>query len=176
MIDKNTRNIINNIRKIISESNDKLDLPKSNKIYEKGNEDFNLFKKILKESEESDIEKPYVISSSNVQFGSVRASQEETIKKTVGDVSFKPDSLKYFPQKHDVVMNAEVSGLGIPFQFRYKDPSGDGCYIWTEGLQLTDANLRTIQKIRDAFLNWKQSLVEDGDLMQKLDKEANKDN
>ena len=40
---------------------------------------------------------------------------------------------------------------------------------------MTDANLRTIEKIRDAFLNWKQSLVEDGDLLQKLDKQASKE-
>jgi hypothetical protein len=73
-----------------------------------------------------------------------------------------------------LVLNAEVSGLGVTFQFRYKDPSGDGCYIWAEGLQLSDANLRTVEKIRDAFLNWKESLVQDGDLLDKLNKEANK--
>ena len=82
---------------------------------------------------------------------------------------------EFYPDIHDLVMNAEVSGLGITFQFRYKDTSGDGCYIWADGLQLTDSNLRIVEKIRDAFLNWKQSLVDDGDLLDKLNKEANKD-
>ena len=40
---------------------------------------------------------------------------------------------------------------------------------------MTDANLRTVEKIRDAFLNWKQSIVEDGDFLQKLDKEAKRE-
>ena len=83
--------------------------------------------------------------------------------------------MKYYPEIQDLVINGEVTGLGITFQFRYKDPSGEGCYIWCEGVQLTDSNSRTIEKIRDAFLNWKQSLVEDGDLLDKLHKEANKE-
>lgn len=61
-------------------------------------------------------------------------------------------------------------------QFRYNDPSGDGCYIWTDGLQLTETNTRTIGKIRDAFANWKDSLTQNGDLMEKLKKYARKEN
>lgn len=129
----------------------------------------------LNESQNSDMGNAFVVSRNDVQFGSVRSSQEDAIRKTIGDVTLKPEALKYYPQIQDLVLNGEVSGLGVTFQFRYKDPSGDGCYIWAEGLQMTDANLRTVEKIRDAFLNWKQSLVEDGDLMQKLDKQARRD-
>jgi hypothetical protein len=119
-------------------------------------------------------DKVLVIKRNDVQFGSVRASQESLIKKAVGDVKLKDDALKYYSKLQDLVINGEINGLGVTFQFRYKDPSGDGCYVWSQGLQLTESNLRTIQKIRDAFLNWKQSLVEDGDLLEKLSKEANK--
>lgn len=129
----------------------------------------------LNESQNSDMGNAFVVSRNDVQFGSVRSSQEDAIRKTIGDVTLKPEALKYYPQIQDLVLNGEVSGLGVTFQFRYKDPSGDGCYIWAEGLQMTDANLRTVEKIRDAFLNWKQSLIEDGDLMQKLDKQARRD-
>lgn len=108
-------------------------------------------------------------------FGDVLSSQKDAIRKTIGDVSFKEDALKYYPDIHDIVINGEVVGIGVTFQFRYKDRSGDGCYIWNDGLQLTDANLRTVEKIRDAFINWKQSLTEDGDLIDKIDKEANKE-
>jgi hypothetical protein len=130
----------------------------------------------LNEDEQSqgDKDKVITIKRGDVQFGSVRNSQEAAIKKAVGDVKLKDDALKYYSKLQDLVINGEINGLGVTFQFRYKDPSGDGCYIWSQGLQLTDSNLRTIQKIRDAFLNWKQSLVEDGDLLEKLDKEANK--
>ena len=129
----------------------------------------------LNESQDNNTNNVFVVSKNDVQFGSVRNSQEDAIRKTIGDVILKPEALKYYPQIQDLVLNGEISGLGVTFQFRYKDPSGDGCYIWAEGLQLTDANLRTIEKIRDAFLNWKQSLIEDGDLLVKLDKQAKRD-
>jgi hypothetical protein len=117
----------------------------------------------------------FTLKKNDVQFGNVLTSQEETIRKTVGNVSFGNDALKYYPDIKDLVLNGEVNGLSISFQFRYNDPSGDGCYIWADGLQLTDSNAQTLQKIRDAFLNWKQSLVEDGDLMEKLYQQSQKE-
>jgi hypothetical protein len=43
-------------------------------------------------------------------------------------------------------------------------------------MQLTETNARTLGKIRDAFSNWKDSITQDGDLMEKLKKAAeNKD-
>ena len=168
MSDYITRKMLSEIRKVMDEQN-KIDLP------EMVMEDHSHSSMLSENTENVNGRQALVITSKDVQFGSVRASQEDAIRKTIGDVSLKPDALKYYPQIHDLVINGEVSGLGITFQFRYKDPSGDGCYIWAEGLQMTDANLRTIEKIRDAFLNWKQSLIEDGDLLQKLDKQANKE-
>lgn len=178
-----TRKMLTEIRKRMSEQNI-TDLPRIEKL----NESDNILRRfnILMEEAEVDLKKKYVednepdekafiVKTSDVQFGSVRSSQEDAIRKTVGDVKLKDDAMKYYPEIQDLVINGEVTGLGITFQFRYKDPSGEGCYIWCEGVQLTDSNSRTIEKIRDAFLNWKQSLVEDGDLLDKLHKEANKE-
>ena len=178
-----TRKMLTEIRKRMSEQNI-TDLPRIEKL----NESDNILRRfnILMEEAEVDLKKKYVednepdekafiVKTSDVQFGSVRSSQEDAIRKTVGDVKLKDDAMKYYPEIQDLVINGEVTGLGITFQFRYKDPSGEGCYIWCEGVQLTDSNSRTIEKIRDAFLNWKQSLVEDVDLLDKLHKEANKE-
>ena len=85
-------------------------------------------------------EKAFIVKTSDVQFGSVRSSQEDAIRKTVGDVKSKDDAMQYYPEIQDLVINGEVTGLGITFQFRYKDPSGEGCYIWCKGDQLTDNN------------------------------------
>lgn len=173
MSDFNTRNMLKKIRSVINEQN-KIDIPDDKTMIFEDNIN-NRFNILMEEAERKANKEPYVISSSNVQFGTVRSSQEDGLRKTIGDVVLKSDALKYYPNIQDLVLNGEVSGIGVSFQFRYKDPSGDGCYIWAEGLQMSDANLKTIEKIRDAFLNWKQSLVEDGDLLQKLDKEANKE-
>lgn len=182
-----TRKMLNEIRNRIDGLN-QVELPQTENIVEQDNllnrfnvlmEEVELKKKPLNESKDEkqpDGKKALIVKRNDVQFGSVRTSQEESIRKTVGDVSFKEDALKYYLDIEDLVLNAEISGLGVTFQFRYKDPSGDGCYIWAEGLQLTDSNSRTIEKIRDAFLNWKDSLVKDGDLLDKLQKEAKKNN
>ena len=64
--------------------------------------------------------------------------------------------------------------MNLTFQFRYNDPSGQGVYVWAEALQLTEENTRTIGKLRDAFSNWKDSITQDGDLMDKLARYASK--
>lgn len=182
-----SRKMLTEIRKMQKQD---VELPKSETINE--SDTINSRFKILMEealtdvkkkpiNEENDSEKksdegePFVVRKTDVQFGNTRQTQESTIRKTIGDVDFKEDALKYYPDIKDLVINGELNGLGVTFQFRYKDPSGDGCYIWADGLQLTDTNAKTISKIRDCFLNWKQTLVDDGDLMEKLYKAATRD-
>ena len=122
-------------------------------------------------------EKSFPITKKTPQFGDVRVSQEEALLKTIGEqIKLDDDSLLYYPDAEDLVLNGEVKSLNTSFQFRFNDPSGQGVYIWADGLQLTEENSRTLGKIRDAFLNWKQGLVQDGDLMDKLKKVASKNN
>lgn len=121
--------------------------------------------------------KSFPITKKTPQFGDVRTSQEEAILKTVGEqIKLDDESLLYYPDAEDIVLNGELPSLNTSFQFRYNDPSGQGVYIWASGLQLTEENSRTLGKIRDAFLNWKQGLVQDGDLMDKLKKVTSKNN
>jgi hypothetical protein len=177
------RNMLREIRKAQSQEN--MELPKSKGITESDTLN-NRFKILMEEAvdnikkkpineEKSDEGEPFIIRKTDVQFGNTRQTQEATIRKTIGDVDFKEDALKYYPNIKDLVINGELNGLGVTFQFRYKDPSGDGCYVWADGLQLTDTNAKTIAKIRDCFLNWKQTLIDDGDLMEKLYKAATRD-
>lgn len=115
----------------------------------------------------------FPITKKTPQFGDVRVSQEEALLKTIGEqIKLDDDSLLYYPDAEDLVLNGEIKSLNTTFQFRFNDPSGQGVYIWSEALQLTEENSRTLGKIRDAFLNWKQGLVQDGDLMEKLKKAA----
>jgi transcriptional/translational regulatory protein YebC/TACO1 len=136
-------------------------------------------KKILTEEEEVDDSHSdsFDITKNTPQFGDVRTSQEEAIRKAInGNVQFDENALKYYPKADDMTLNGKIPSLNLDFQFRYNDPSGDGVYVWTDAMQLTDTNARTIGKIRDAFSNWKDSITQDGDLMEKLKKAAeNKD-
>ena len=73
-----------------------------------------------------------------------------------------------------MTLSGKITSLNLTFQFRYNDPSGQGVYVWAEALQLTEENTRTIGKLRDAFSNWKDSITQDGDLMDKLARYASK--
>ena len=138
-------------------------------------------KKVLTEEDEGDGEKGekfFVIKKDTPQFGDIRNSQEETIKKTINDnIKLESDALRYYPDREDITLDGKIPPLNLRFQFRYSDPSGiDGLYVWTEALQLTEANTRTLGKLRNAFENWRDSITQDAGLMEKLNQAAKKDN
>ena len=120
-------------------------------------------------------ENAFPITKTTPQFGDVRTSQEEALLKTIGEqVKFNDDSLVYYPDADDLVFNGEIPSMNTSFQFRLNDPSSEGIYIWSDGLQLTENNSRLLGKVRDGYLNWKQSLIQDNDLMDKLKKVVEK--
>lgn len=135
-------------------------------------------KKILTEEDSGDEshENYFEIRPNTPQFGDVRTSQEEILKKTIGEnITLDEGALKYYPDSDDMTLEGKIRTLNMEFQFRYNDPSGDGCYIWCEAMQLTETNTRTLGKIRNAFSNWKDSITQDGDLIQKLKKAATRE-
>ena len=130
-------------------------------------------KKPLMEGEQADDDHKdaFEITKNTPQFGDVRTSQEDGIRKAINDnVQFEQNALKYYPDANDMTLDGKIPSLNLTFQFRYSDPSGDGVYVWTDAMQLTDSNARTVGKIRDAFSNWKDSITSDTDLMEKLKK------
>ena len=127
-------------------------------------------KKVLTEGDENDHSEVFKINKDTPQFGDVRTSQEEAIRKTINDnVKFEEGALIYYPKADDMTLNGKIPTLNLTFQFRYNDPS-TGCYIWCDSMVLNDENVRTIGKIRDAYMNWRDSITQDGDLMEKLNK------
>ena len=126
---------------------------------------------LICEDSNSDKNNGFVINKSTPNFGDLRDNQIDVISKTIGEnLEFSDDALMYYKDNKDLILNGKIISLNLTFQFRYNDPSGDGCYIWCNSSQLTDNNLRTIGKIRDAFLNWKESLLQNGDIFDKLNK------
>ena len=136
-------------------------------------------KKILTEEEIDDDHKDsFEINKGTPQFGDVRVSQEEAIRKAINNnVQFSDGALKYYPKADDMTLDGKIPSLNLDFQVRYSDPSGaDGLYIWCDAMQLSDQNTRTIGKIRDAYMNWRDSITQDGDLMEKLKQASEKAN
>lgn len=167
---------MNKVKPLINEENFEKDnfLRRSEILMEEA-ENTNRKKKLNEDvfdSEEEGNKKDFVVKASDPQFSNLRDSQEESLRKTVGDVELKDDALVYHPDIDDITLDGIIKGLNIKFQFRFNDPSGDGCYITGADLQLTDANTKTIEKIRAAFQNWKQGLTNDGNTLKDLEKAA----
>lgn len=130
---------------------------------------------ILQEMQDNEnADKYLIIKNDSPQFGSLRQSMESTLRKTIGDITIKDDALKYYPDMNDVTLDGFISGVNIKFQFRLYEPSGVGVFITCADLQLSEENSKTIQKIRAAFLNWKNSFVEDDSIMKDLQAAARK--
>lgn len=132
-------------------------------------------KKVLTEEEQvdEDHKDSFDITKDTPQFGDVRTSQEEAIRKAINtNVKFGEKALKYYPKAEDMTLDGDIPSLNAKFQFRYNDPSNMGCYLWASALQLTDENVRSVGKIYDAYKNWQSSITSDCDLMEKLKKAA----
>lgn len=133
-------------------------------------------KTLLKEENEQPKGDTFPITKNTPQFGDVRESQEQALVKTIGEsIELDDNALVYYAKNKDLVLTGKINSLSLTFQFRFNDPSGEGCYIWVNALQLTDTNNRTLGKVRDAFVNWKNTLIQDGDLMAKLHQAVTKE-
>lgn len=151
-----------------------------NIIRENNNAEVNASKKLLKEETNKitphDSE-GFKITKTTPMFGDVRVSQEESLIKTIGEsIELDENSLVYYKEDKDLVLTGKLNSLKVVFQFRSNDDSGEGCYIWANMLRLTEANTKTIGMIRNAFSNWKNSLTENGDFMEKLHQASEKGN
>lgn len=97
------------------------------------------------------------------EFGNnVLTQQKEEAKNNIGaDFRNYETPLVYFKSDGDVVFSGEIPDMNnLRFQFRYRDSSGQGCYIWVNGLQLTDENIKKLNRIAGFYKNWKDSITQ----------------
>lgn len=94
----------------------------------------------------------------------------EEFKKSAKDLigaDFKdnPNPLIYYKSSDDIIFSGVIPDLNnMKFQFRYRDSNGEGCYIYSDPVQLTDNNIGKINKIYGFFKNWRDSITESGGL------------
>jgi hypothetical protein len=93
------------------------------------------------------------------------ANITQTAKTQFGaDFSQSKTPMLYYPKDGDVVLSGTISDMNdAKFQFRFKDSTGSGCYVWVSPLQLTDETINKLSVINGVFKNWKKELsgVED---------------
>ncbi len=71
----------------------------------------------------------------------------------------------YYPKDGDITLTGEISSLNnAVFQFRYKDSSGNGCYVWLDPIHLSDDTIKTLSVINGVYKNWKNELSTSEDI------------
>ena len=101
----------------------------------------------------------------------------ETAKQQFGaDFSKIKQPMLYYPEDGDITLSGEISDLNdAKFQFRYKDSSGHGCYLWMNPIQLTDETIKKMSVVNGVFKNWQKSLSTAEDVKPMGYKEEEKD-
>ena len=118
------------------------------------------FERLRKALNESETEKqdgiPYTQQDELLQ------TTMQTAKEQFGrDFTDIKTPMFYYRQDGDVTFSCVIPSLNnSKVQFRYKDPSGNGCYFWSGdgSIMLTDENLNKLSKIWVVYKNWKQEL------------------
>ena len=90
----------------------------------------------------------------------------DTCKQQFGaDFANIKNPMLYHTADGDVTLSGEIPVMNnAKFQFRYKDSSGNGCYLWTEPVQLTDESLRILSVMHGVFKNWQKELSTSEDI------------
>ena len=128
-------------------------------------ETFNRFRKALNEAESEDSKKEKEKKESNgvaytQQDELLRTSTQAAKEQFGADFSNLKTPMLYYKDDGDVTLSGEIPTLNdAVFQFRYRDPSGCGCFLWTKGqLILSDENLKKLHKINGVYKNWVDEL------------------
>lgn len=123
-------------------------------------EDIKHMRTLLSEADEDNTQTDEMQSVPYSMQDQVMSSIIDTCKNQFGaDFSKNKNPMLYFPQDGDVTLSGEIPMLNdAKFQFRYKDSSGNGCYVWTSPIQLTDEVVAALHVINGVYKNWKKDM------------------
>lgn len=96
-----------------------------------------------------------VLTSQIQQFRSSVESGAQFSKINLEKVSECP--LIYMPSTGNLVFSGTIPCLNnLKWQFVLKTSTGNGCFLWSEGLILNKENLQILNKLHGFYLNWKE--------------------
>ena len=119
-------------------------------------------KELLNEAEAS---KGAIAITDDIKFGDrVLSNQIDNFRSAVnGGAEFAEVSdnvaecpLIYMPKNSNVIFSGIIPAMNnLEFQFVLKSSTGNGCFIWTDGLNLTKENIKTLVKLQGYYENWR---------------------
>ena len=114
-----------------------------------------------------------VLSSQIEQFRTSVDSGAQ-FSKPEGKVSESP--LIFLPNENNLIFSGTIPRLNnLKFQFNLRTSTGEGCFLWCDGLILSDANMKTLNKLHGFYLNWKNQWESEGADLERLKNMLNKD-
>ena len=115
-----------------------------------------------------------VLSSQIEQFRSAVESGAQFNKPEQGKVAEAP--LIFMPKTNNLVFSGIIPCLNnLKWQFVLKTNTGNGCFIWSDGMILSDENLKIIQKLYGFYKNWKEQWFQESADLESIAKMFNRD-
>jgi hypothetical protein len=122
-----------------------------------------------------DNEKENTINLDNISAFKTTIDQwKDNIKQTVqSNIDF--DSIVYSSDGGDIFITYKITDMGnTKVQMRYLDDTGNGLYIWMNGIQINDTNLQKIEHIKASYDNWRTSLIKDNTILSDIKSQLDK--
>lgn len=125
-------------------------------------------KQMLNEAETKEEKAKAIAITDDIKFGDhVLSNQINEFRSSVhGGAEFAtPDPEKpaecpliYLPKNGNIVFSGTMPSLNnLEFQFVLKTTTGNGCFIWSDGLILSKENMKILVKLQGYYENWKDS-------------------
>ena len=65
--------------------------------------------------------------------------------------------LIFMPETKNMVFSGTIPALNnLKWQFVLKTSTGNGCFIWADGLIVNKDNIQTLNKLQGFYQNWKE--------------------
>lgn len=138
---------------------------------------------LLNEEQTSGAKKDAIAITNDDNFGiNVLNKQKEAFKNAVdGGTEFSDDKnvsgdaesnpIVYYPNSGNLVFSGVIPSMNnLKWQYSLNDSDGDGVFFWSDGLRLTDENIKKLNKLRGHYLNWRDSWQKEGELLKGLEK------
>lgn len=127
-------------------------------------ETFERFRKALNEAEDNGKQNGVAYTQQDELLQTSMQSAKEQFGADFTDIK---TPMFYYKEDGDVTFSCVVPSLNnAKVQYRYKDPSGNGCFFWSGNgsIILSDENLNKLSKIYGVYKNWKQELSTSEDI------------
>ena len=124
-------------------------------------------KNLIVEDTNDEVDDNAIAITDDPKFGQQELSNQIQQFRTIVDGSAqfaKPSDdvadcpLIYMPKTGNLIFSGTIPRLNnLKFQFKLRTNTGNGCFIWADGLILSKDNMVVLNKLSAFYINWMES-------------------